>query len=261
MRIATWNVNGLRARIEFLTIWLKDRAPDIVGLQEIKVTDDQFPFEELEALGYHAVINGQKGWNGVAILSREPAEVIETELPGHDAMGSRLLTARVAGLDFTTVYCPNGKTLTHEDYPAKLEWLAALAELFEGRSDGDLQTVLCGDFNVCPEPLDSWRGEAADGAIFHTVEERQRTDAIRNSGLIDTYRDLYPDEQTFSWWDYRGGAFHRGHGLRIDHVYVSPAVRARAVRAQHDRDYRKKKDGFTASDHAPVIVDLDTAHD
>ncbi len=256
MRIATWNVNGLRARIEFLTIWLKDRAPDVVGLQEIKVTEDQFPFDELKDLGYSAVINGQKGWNGVAILSKEPAEVLETELPGQEAMGSRLLRARVAGLDFTTVYCPNGKTLSHEDYPVKLAWLAALGELFRGRSDGDAQTVLCGDFNVCPAPLDSWRGDAADGAIFHTVEERQRTDAIRGTGLIDTYRDLYPEEQTFSWWDYRAGAFPRNRGLRIDFLLASPGISDRVTHVETDRDYRKKKDDLSASDHAPVLADL-----
>lgn len=257
MRIATWNVNGLRARLEFITIWLKDRAPDVVGLQEIKVTEDQFPFEDFEALGYHAVIHGQKGWNGVAILSREPAEVIEAGLPGQEDMGARLLTARVAGLDFTTVYCPNGKTLTHDDYPAKLAWFASLSEQFAGRADGDASTVLCGDFNVCPDPIDSWRGDGADGSIFHTVEERACIAKLIDTGLSDSYRDLYPDEQTFSWWDYRGGAFHRGHGLRIDHVLVSPAVRARVSAAMNDRDYRKKKEGFTASDHAPVIVDLD----
>ena len=257
MRIATWNVNGLRARLEFLTIWLQDRAPDVVGLQEIKVTEDQFPFYHLESLGYSAGIHGQKGWNGVAVLSREPAEVLEAGLPGQEDMGARLLTARVAGLDFTTVYCPNGKTLTHEDYPAKLAWFETLAELFAGRADGDAQTVLCGDFNVCPEPIDCWRGDTADGTIFNTVEERTCIANIIETGLIDSYRDLYPDEQTFSWWDYRGGAFHRGHGLRIDHVLVSKAVRGRVTAAMNDRDYRKKKEGFTASDHAPVIVDLD----
>lgn len=260
MRIATWNVNGLRARIEFLTIWLKDRQPDVVGLQEIKVQEDQFPFAEMEELGYHSTIFGQKGWNGVAVLSKEPAEVLETGLAGQEEMGARLLTVAVGGINFTTVYCPNGKTLMHEDYPAKLMWLNRLADQFEGRSSGEQQTVLCGDFNVVPAPIDCWRGESADGSIFCTDEERSCVQRLRDIGLIDSYRDLYPQEQTFSWWDYRGGAFHQGHGLRIDHVYVSPATRARVVEARTDRDYRKKKEGFTASDHAPVIVDLDEAH-
>ena len=257
MRIATWNVNGLRARLEFLTIWLKDRAPDVVGLQEIKVTEDQFPFEDFEALGYHAVIHGQKGWNGVAILSKEPAEVLESGLPEQEKMGARLITAKVGGLDFTTVYCPNGKTLTHDDYPAKLAWFEGLCDLFEGRSDGNAQTILCGDFNVCPAAIDSWHGEKAEGAIFHTVEERAQITRLHSTGLIDAYRALYPEEQTFTWWDYRGGAFHRGHGLRIDHVMVSRAVQRRVTSVVNDRDYRKKKEGFTASDHAPVIIDLD----
>lgn len=255
MKIASWNVNGLRARLDFLLIWLRERQPDVVGLQELKLTDDQFPYDLLKEAGYHAVINCQKAWNGVAVLSREPAQIVDTDLAGQEHLGARFLSVDVAGLNFTTVYCPNGKTLTHEDYPLKLAWLRALADRFKGVPSES--RVLCGDFNVVPAAIDSWMAEKADGRIFHTDDERARLTALKDTGLIDLFRDLYPHQQTFSWWDYRGGAFHRGQGLRIDHIYVSKAVRDRAIKMQTDRDYRKKKEGLTASDHAPVIAELD----
>ena len=123
MRIASWNVNGLRARLDFVLLWLRDREPDVVGLQELKLTDDLFPHDVFEALGYRAVTHGQKSWNGVAILSREPVEVLRAGLEGQEDFGARLITARQGDLEFTTVYCPNGKTLEHEDYTRKLAWL------------------------------------------------------------------------------------------------------------------------------------------
>ncbi len=253
MILATWNVNGLRSRLDFVRHWLDARQPDVVGLQELKAEEDQFPFSELEAAGYRAVVHGQKAWNGVAILTREAAEPVQTGLPGMEAAGARLVTARVGGVEFTTVYCPNGKSVEHEDFPAKLAWFDALIEHL-GEADG--QRVLCGDFNICPTPLDSWNEKKLGGRIFHTEEERRRMRRLADAGWIDLYRDLHPESRAFSWWDYRGGAFHRGFGLRIDLVLGSRAVRERLVSAEIDREYRKKKDGLTASDHAPVMVEL-----
>ena len=255
MRIATWNVNGLRARLDFVRIWLETRQPDVVGLQELKVGDDEFPGGAFEDLGYDAVCHGQKGWNGVAILTRHPAESIERGLPGQEGFGARLVGARIRGLTFTTVYCPNGKELTHEDFPAKLAWYDDLAAAWS--PGAGVPAVLCGDFNVVPAPLDTWRGEAGDGRIFHTVEERQRLEALLGLGLHDLYREIHPESRAFSWWDYRGGAFHRGQGLRIDFLLGTRPVLDRVTHAEIDRDFRKKKEGLTASDHAPVIVDLD----
>lgn len=255
MRIATWNINGLRARLDFVLHWLRSRQPDVVGLQELKLEDDQFPTISFEAEGYHVVTHGQKAWNGVAILSREPAELLQRGLPGQEAMGSRLITARVAGIDFTTIYLPNGKTLEHEDFPRKLAWLDSLRDHWAARHPADSSAVLCGDFNVCPAPLDSWNEDPA--RIFHTDEERRRYRAVLDSGLTDLYRDLYPDVQKYSWWDYRMGAFHRNMGLRIDLMLGTRAIVERVSDVWTDRDYRKKQDGLTASDHAPVIADLD----
>ncbi|MGI9334495.1 MAG: exodeoxyribonuclease III [Gammaproteobacteria bacterium] len=257
MRIATWNINGLRARIDFMRYWLDARQPDVVGLQELKMTDEQFPAAEFEAAGYHAITHGQKAWNGVAILSRQPAQTVQTGLPGEAEFGARLVSAKVADLDFTTVYCPNGKSVGHEDYARKLAWFDSLAEYLERTADAGAPTVLCGDFNICPTPLDSWDEEGHAGEIFHTAEERQRFQRVLAWGLKDIYRERYPDSREFSWWDYRAGGFPRNQGLRIDFLLATPSVLDRVTSVQIDRDFRKKKEGLTASDHAPVIADLD----
>jgi len=256
MKIATWNVNGLKARLDFLKHWLASREPDVVGLQELKLTDEVFPHTELSGLGYRSITHGQKSWNGVAVLSRLPMETVQIGLPGQEDFGSRLLTVRVDGrFDFSTVYCPNGKTLEHADYPAKLAWFDALVQHWQtGTSEA---RVLCGDFNIVPGALDSWLGEAGDGRLFHTGAERDRLEKLLSLGLTDLYRHCHPDEQTFSWWDYRGGAFHRKQGLRIDLLLGTEAITGRTLDVGTDRDYRKKQEGMTASDHAPVIAELD----
>jgi exodeoxyribonuclease III len=260
MLVATWNVNGLRARLDFVRHWLQARQPDVVGLQELKLPDEQFPHAELEELGYRAVVHAQKSWNGVAVLSRLAAEPVRQGLPGGEDQGARLVSARVESgggrLTFVTVYCPNGKTTTHEDFPRKLAWLDALAEHLEHEHDPAEPLVLCGDFNVCPGALDSWNEEALAGHIFHTEEERMRLRRLLDWGLVDVYRRQHPDRRMFSWWDYRAGAFHKNHGLRIDLVLATEPVARRVASAEIDRDYRKKKDGLVASDHAPVLVEL-----
>lgn len=255
MRIATWNINGLRARLDFVVLWLRARQPDIVGLQELKLTDEQFPHEVFEAEGYHALTHGQKAWNGVAILSRTPAAVTQTGLPGQEEFGARLITAHVEGIDFTTVYCPNGKNLEHDDYHRKLLWFDALAEHWAASHDAASAAVLCGDLNLCPGPLDSCR-EPEYAGIFHTAAERQRYQALLDTGLLDLFREHHRDKKMFSWWDYRGGSFHRNLGLRIDFLLGTRSIMDRLESIQTDREYRKKHDGLTASDHAPVIAEL-----
>jgi exodeoxyribonuclease-3 len=263
MRVASWNVNGLRARLEFARRWLAARAPDVVGIQELKLTDDQFPHAELAAAGYRAVSLGQKAWNGVAILVREglAAEVTQRGLPGQEELGARLLAARVTGpggpLDFTTVYVPNGKHVGHADFPRKLAFLDALAEhVAPGGHARAGAGIVCGDFNVAPTALDSWDEEALRGQIFHTDEERARFARLLDAGFVDLFRRAHPDAREFSWWDYRGGAFHRRHGLRIDFLLATPAAAERAREVSIDREWRKKQDELTASDHAPVLAEL-----
>ena len=261
MRIATWNINGLRARLDFVRLWLETRAPDVVGLQELKMTDDLFPHDAFESLGYRAVTHGQKSWNGVAVLSRLPIERLESGLPGQEDFGARLIRARVGegerAVDFTTLYCPNGKSVDHDDYPKKLAWFDALHGWAGGFLEPEESAVLCGDFNIVPSELDSWDETRFAGSIFHTDAERERLQRVRDLGLHDLYRELEPDTRAFSWWDYRGGAFHRKQGLRIDFLLGTRAVVDRLRAVEIDRDFRKKKDGLTASDHAPVIATLD----
>jgi exodeoxyribonuclease-3 len=257
MRIATWNINGLRARLDFVLLWLRERKPDVVGLQELKLTDEQLPHAEFQALGYHAVSHGQKAWNGVAILSRQPARVTQRGLPGQEDFGARLISAEIGNLSFTTVYCPNGKNTDHDDFPKKLAWFDALLAHFEHRANSTMPTILCGDFNLCPAPIDSWNEDQMRGQIFHTDEERTRFRNLLSCGFSDVFRELHPDESAYSWWDYRGGAFHRKQGLRIDFLLATPAALARVRSVAIDREYRKKKEGLTASDHAPVFADLE----
>jgi exodeoxyribonuclease-3 len=255
MKIATWNVNALRARLDFVLHWLDARKPDVVGIQELKLTGEQFPYEEIREVGYHAIVHGQKGWNGVAILSREPAETLSKGLPRAGDMGSRLVSGRIGELTFTTVYVPNGKSVEHPDYTRKLAWLDTLVEHFHEQHDPHGVEILCGDFNIVREPIDSWHEDPS--RVHHTPRERARLQAIRDFGLVDLYREIHPERQMFSWWDYRGGSFHRNLGLRIDLVLGTPKVQERVRSIEIDRDYRKKKEGLIASDHAPVILELE----
>ncbi len=256
MRVATWNINGLRARQEYLRLWLQARQPDVVGLQEIKITDEDFPTAFFNDLGYHVAAYGQKAWNGVAVLSRKPIEVLERGLPGEDTFGARLLRVRVDDLVFTTVYCPNGKDLGHDDFPSKLAWFDSLLRYWTAR-DRAVPAILCGDFNVVPTDLDSWIDGDTSELIFHTKDERDRYAALLELGFVDLFRQRYPDKKAFSWWDFRGGAFHKGEGLRIDMLLATPPAAQRLNDVVIDRDYRKKQEGFIASDHAPVFADLE----
>lgn len=257
MRIATWNVNGLRSRLEFVLLWLRERQPDIVGLQELKLTDEQFPHLNFQAEGYAALVHGQKSWNGVAVLARQPMALVQAGLPGQEDFGARLLSVDVTGLRYTTVYCPNGKSVEHEDFPRKLEWFDALRDFLERYHPADAPAVLAGDFNICPGPPDSWNEAEFAGRIFHTEQERARFAALLATGHEDAYRHCKPEGREFSWWDYRGGAFHKRQGLRIDTLLATAPALARVRDVVIDRDFRKKQQGLTASDHAPVWIDLE----
>lgn len=218
--------------------------------------DEQFGTAEFEAAGYHALTHGQKAWNGVAILSREPGTVRQVGLPGQEDFGARLLTAEVGGIAFTTVYVPNGKNLEHPDFERKLAWLDALLNHVRERLDPQQPAILCGDFNVVPQSLDTWDEEQLSGTIFHTEPERQRFAYFLEWGFCDLFRHLHPAERAFSWWDYRALSFPRNRGLRIDFLLGTQTIADRLTAVRIDRDYRKKLDGLTASDHAPVLADL-----
>lgn len=257
MKIATWNVNGLRSRLDFVLHWLKARKPDIVGLQELKLRDEDFPVNEFRAEGYHVAVHGQKSWNGVAILSRDPLTDVRQGLPGQEQFGARLIAATIGTLQFVTVYCPNGKSIDHDDYHRKLVWYRQLVSFMEKGFDPAHPTVLCGDFNIVPQPIDSWNEEALAGQMFHTEAERDRLKLLFEWGLTDLFRHFFPETQSFTWWDYRAGSFHKNQGLRIDLLLGTGNIIGRLRHVEIDREYRKKKEGLTASDHAPVLAELD----
>jgi len=238
-----------------LELWLKERKPNIVGLQELKIQNEDFPFEFFKDLGYESFVHGQKSWNGVAILSNVPGELKLKGLEDQEDFGARLITAKFGELEFTTCYCPNGKDINHQDYAAKLGWFESLIGLYQKNSSE--KSILCGDFNIVPTEVDSWMGEKAEGTIFHTIAEREKMSRLLETGFIDLYRQANPDLQAFTWWDYRGGSFHRKHGLRIDFILGSNKVSKDTTEITIDRDFRKKKGELTASDHAPVFADLD----
>ncbi|MAI78721.1 MAG: exodeoxyribonuclease III [Deltaproteobacteria bacterium] len=256
MRVATWNINGLKARLDFVLEWLEERQPDVVGFQELKMADDQFPSDTFKNAGYFALSHGQKAWNGVAILTKGEAECVQTGLPDQDEFGARLITAQSKGIRFTTVYCPNGKNLEHDDYPRKLAWFDSLREHLDATGDPKADEIICGDFNICPSDLDTWDAQSHIGGIFHTAAERQRMESVVEWGFSDLFRELHPDETAFTWWDYRGGAFHRKHGLRIDFILGTASIKDRLQSVTVDRDWRKKRGELKPSDHAPVYADL-----
>jgi exodeoxyribonuclease-3 len=193
----------------------------------------------------------------VAVRPRDDASLVQSGLPGQEDFGARLVTVQAGDLAFASVYCPNGKSLDHDDYPRKLLWFDDLALYLREHHDPERPLVVGGDYNVCPSGLDSWNEQELAGRIFHTDAERERLRQLREWGLHDLFRELHPDTQAFSWWDYRGGAFHRKQGLRIDFLLATKPVLTRVRSVEIDRDFRKKQEGLTPSDHAPVYADLD----
>jgi exodeoxyribonuclease-3 len=256
VRIATWNVNSIGARLPYVLGWLGARQPDVVCLQELKAETESFPHLALRAAGYHATVHGQPRWNGVAVLSREPATLVQLGLPGADAAGARLVTVEVGGWRVSSVYVPNGKDLDHPDYQGKLDWLAQLREYLRSTHDFARPLVVAGDFNVTPCDLDTHDPDGLRGQIHHSEPERAALQAVLNLGLRDLLRDKHEDARAFSWWDYRAGSFHRNLGLRIDLLIGSPTVAATIDDVWVDREWRKKRDELTPSDHAPVVADL-----
>jgi len=261
MRIATWNVNSVVARLDFVLDFLVTRQPDIVCVQELKIDDQGFPRLAFAQVGYAVATHGQPQWNGVAVFVRSeaapPPEIVQAGLPGQEANGARLITVRALGLRVTSIYVPNGKSITHPDFAMKLGWLDALAAHLRETHEPDALSIVGGDFNLCPGDLDTWNPAAHVGRIFHTEAERSRFEALRTLGFKDLFREKYPNDATFSWWDYRAGAFHKKHGLRIDLLLGTDAVLDRVTSVSVDRDFRKKRSDRIPSDHAPVVVELD----
>ncbi len=252
VKLATWNVNSVRARLERLLGWLAKHRPDVLCLQEIKCTDDAFPAEALAAAGYHAAVFGQKTYNGVAILAKEEPRSVRRGLTDDDA-DARLISADVVGVRILSAYVPNGREVGSESYAYKLDWLARLREYLERHGSPSQPLVLCGDLNVAIDDKDVAHPEAwADTVLCHPAA-REALAHVRDWGLVDVVRKHHPDGGVYSWWDYRQLAFPRNDGLRLDHVYATAPLAGRSTVASVDRDERK---GAKPSDHAPVIADF-----
>jgi exodeoxyribonuclease III len=261
VRIATWNVNSIKQRVPRLLPWLDERRPDVVCLQETKLTDDAFAEllgTELADRGYEAATYGERAWNGVAILSRVGLEDVVRGIeggPGFPDPEARAITATCDGVRVVSVYVPNGREPDSDHYAYKLAWLSSLRGMV---ADGAETTVVCGDMNIAPTDDDVFDPEAYVGQTHVTPPERKALADLQSVGLHDVVRDRWPDERVFTYWDYRAGMFHQDLGMRIDLVLAGDAVAARVKAAWVDRQARK---GKGPSDHAPVIIDLDEAPD
>jgi len=250
VKLVTWNVNSIRARLDRLIDFLKTRAPDVLCLQETKVADDGFPTLELRALGYDVAFHGQRTYNGVAILSRTPlADVTRGFGDGDDDAQARLIAATIEGVRVASVYVPNGEAVGSDKYDFKLRWMERLRTWAATHVAGDRPALLCGDFNVAPAPIDVHDPIAWKDHVLFSEPERAALARVVDTGLVDLIRTMHPTEPMFSWWDYRMLAFPKGKGLRIDHLLATPSLAARAVASGVDRESRK---GKQPSDHAAV---------
>ena len=254
MRLATWNVNSLKARLGRVEAWLADVEPDIVCLQETKLADAAWPSMTFQSMGYESVHHGVNQWNGVAILSRVG---IEDPLfgfgPGYEDRDARLVWATCGGIRVASAYVPNGRTLEDDHYQYKLEWLAQLRSLVDTQGTAADDLVIAGDFNIAPTDDDVYNPAKFVDATHTSPAERAALAALEDWGLVDAFRRLQPEPKLYSWWDYRDGNFHKHRGMRIDLVLGTRSVADRVTFATIDRNARK---GEKPSDHAPVIVDL-----
>lgn len=255
MRIATWNVNSLKARLPRVEQWLAEAQPDVLCLQETKLADDAFPALTFQALGYDAAHHGEGRWNGVAILSRVGiAEVVAGFADGEEPDAeARLLTATCGGVRVSSAYVPNGREVGSDHYAYKLQWLARLRRHLEATASPDGDVVVAGDFNVAPDDRDVWSVAAFRGATHVTADERAGMAALEDWGLVDVFRRHFDADGLFSWWDYRAGDFHQKRGMRIDLLLASKPLAERSIWALIDRNARK---GQAPSDHAPVVAEF-----
>lgn len=253
MKIATWNVNSLKVRLPHVLDWLATTAPDVLCLQETKTEDAGFPFETLATAGYRAIHNGQKTYNGVAILARGDMHDVQRDLPGLDDPQKRLIAATVEGVRIVCAYMPNGQEVGSDKYAYKLKWLNALEHWLAMELGRYPRLALLGDFNIAPADADVYDPVAWQGAILCSEPERAAFSRLVGLGLHDAFRLFDQPEKSYSWWDYRMMAFRRNIGLRIDHILLSSALAAECSASAIDRAPRKLD---RPSDHAPVIAEL-----
>ena len=253
MKLATWNVNSLRVRLPHVLDWLAKYQPDVLCLQETKLEDKNFPIDEIHAAGYLTSISGQKTYNGVAILSKEPGKNAVAAIPHFVDEQKRVLALTFGNLRVICAYIPNGQEVGSEKYKYKLGWLQAFTDWIHDEMVAYPDLALFGDFNVAPDDRDVYDPKACDGQVLVSVAEREAFQKLISLGLSDSFRLFKQPEKSFSWWDYRMQAFRRNMGLRIDHVLLSASLSKRCLSCFIDKETRKLD---RPSDHAPVIVEL-----
>ncbi len=254
LKIGTWNVNSLRVRLPHLLDWLEQASPDIFALQEIKVTDDQFPLAEIEQAGYKAVFSGQKTYNGVALISKQTGEDIITDLPGLDDPQRRVLGAKFGDVYILNLYVPNGSEVGSEKYDYKLNWLNHLQSLVRDLLEEHKHLALMGDFNIAPEDDDVHDPDEWQGKILVSDPERAQFQQLLAQGLSDCFHLFEHEEKSFSWWDYRAAAFRRNRGMRIDFILASQKLAENCKACHIDKAPRKLE---RPSDHTPVVAEFD----
>jgi len=254
MKLATWNVNSLRVRLAHLGDWLAASPVDVVGLQELKLPDEDFPQSQIEAFGLHAAWFGQRTYNGVAILSRAPIVDVTTGIPGFDDPQRRVIAGTVDGVRVINVYVPNGQSVGSDKYAYKLDWLARLRDYVARELTRYERLAVIGDYNIAPEDRDVHDPAKWEGSVHVSAPERAALQDLLSTGLHDTFRLFEQPPETYSWWDYRMGAFRRNHGLRIDLVLASAALSRSCIGCHVDRTPRTWE---RPSDHAPVVATFD----
>lgn len=255
-RIATWNVNSLRVRLPHVLDWLQTENPDVLALQEIKLPDENFPKEEFAALGYQVICSGQKTYNGVATISKTTPGNFITALPDFADPQKRVLCAEINGITVLNLYVPNGSEVGSEKYAYKLEWFSHLHPLVKNLVSTNQGLVVLGDFNVAPADCDVHDPVAWEGSVLVSEPERAEFKKLLAAGLSDSFRLFEQAQDSYSWWDYREGAFRRNRGLRIDHILVSQNLAAACTGCRIDKRPRGLE---RPSDHVPVIADFDLA--
>ncbi len=253
MKLATWNVNSLKVRLPHLLDFLARHAPDAMCLQETKCEDAAFPAAAIEAAGYRWVHDGQKTYNGVAIVSREEPVNVSRGIPGFADLQKRVIAADVGGVRVVSVYCPNGQAVGSDKYDYKLRWFSALAGWLRGELARASEVAVLGDYNVAPEDRDVHDPDAWRGQVLASEPEREALRALAALGFRDAFRLFEQPEKSFSWWDYRMAAFRRNLGLRIDHILLSPALASRCRSCAIDVEPRRLE---RPSDHAPVLCEI-----
>jgi exodeoxyribonuclease-3 len=253
LRIATWNVNSLKVRLEQVLQFAATAQPDLLALQETKLSDDQFPFQALEAAGYRAVASGQKTYNGVALLARGELTDVTIGLPGLEDPQRRWLAATLGSVRVVDVYVPNGQSVGSDKYVYKLGWLEALQAAIAAELARHPELVLLGDFNIAPEDRDVHDPRVWEGQVMVSEPERGALRRLLDAGLVDVFRRFEQPAQSYSWWDYRMNAYRRKRGLRIDLILASHALAARCSAARIDEEPRRHE---RPSDHAPVLADF-----